>query len=181
MDREGVLAKLRRIDENAFFSGEVPEGRKATVVIVGGSALLLQQLSAKPATKDVDVLAVEDALRAFLLEDPDFNMGCQAYCTCLLYNFEDRLVEVGEAFRSMRVFIPSPEDLAVMKLYRWEAPDRADLTSAAFLDALDRDLLERLVLDPGEAAASRIADPEKDREYQNLLFHYGEYRDGWLA
>lgn len=181
MNREGILAKLRRIDDNVFFSGRVPEGRKATVVIVGGGALLLQQLSAKPATKDVDVLAVEEVLRSFLLEDPDFNMGCQAYCTCLPYNFEDRLVEVGEAFRSMRVFTPSPEDLAVMKLYRWEAPDRADLTGAAFLDVLDRDLLEQLVLDPDEAAASRIADPERDREYQNLLFHYREYREGWLS
>ena len=78
-------------------------------------------------------------------------------------------------------------------MYLWLAPPAGFITRqnsiqpdlevhpVRILDALDRDLLERLVLDPGEAAASRIADPEKDREYQNLLFHYGEYRDGWLA
>lgn len=42
------------------------------------------------------------------------------------------------------------------------------------------ELLHRLVNDPGEAAASRIAEPERDREFQNLLFNYQQYREGWL-
>lgn len=71
------------------------------------------------------------------------------------------------------------EDLAVMKLYRWEAPDQADLCSAEFLERLDWNLLERLVMDPSEAAASRSALPEKDRELQEMRGHFREYERGW--
>ena len=39
---------------------------------------------------------------------------------------------------------------------------------------------EELVNDPEEAAASRIADPEQDREFKNLLYNYAQYREGWL-
>lgn len=52
--------------------------------------------------------------------------------------------------------------------------------SAAFLEQLDRNLLDRLINDPNEAAASRIAVPENDREFKNLLFNYAEYKKGWL-
>ena len=81
----------------------------------------------------------------------------------------------------MRVLTPSLEDLAVMKLYRWEAPDVADLTDPAFIEKVDRELLDRLVNDPDEAAASRIAPSELDREFKNLLFNYGQYKEGWLS
>lgn len=180
MDREELISKLKRIDEEIFFSGKVVGGKKASVVIVGGSALLLRDLSAKQVTKDVDVYEVEGSIREALLSDPDFNMGCQAYCMCMPYNFDRRLVEVDLGLMTMRVKTPSLEDLAVMKLYRWEAPDVADLTSPSFIAEIDRSLLDRLVNDPDEAAASRIADPEHDREFKNLLFNYAQYREGWL-
>ena len=51
----------------------------------------------------------------------------------------------------------------------------------AFIEKVDRELLDRLVNDPDEAAASRIAPPELDREFKNLLFNYGQYKEGWLS
>ena len=74
---------------------------------------------------------------------------------------------------------PSVEDLAVMKLYRWEDPDKVDLTAEDFLSKLDWQRLDYLVRDPNEAAASRSAPPERDREFQNLLHNYDEYRRRW--
>lgn len=180
MNRDDLLRKLKRIDEDVFFSGSCPGEKKASVIIVGGSALLLHDLSAKQVTKDVDVYAVEEDIREALLSDPDFNMGCQAYAMCMPYNFDRRLVEVDLGLLAIQVLTPSLEDLAVMKLYRWEAPDVADLTDPAFVAKVDRELLDHLVRDPDEAAASRIAPPELDREFKNLLFNYGQYKEGWL-
>ncbi len=72
MDREELISKLKRIDEEVFFSGKVAGGKKASVVIVGGSALLLRDLSAKQVTKDVDVYEVEGSIREALLSDREF-------------------------------------------------------------------------------------------------------------
>ena len=56
MDRAELLDKIRRIDENAFFSGTVEQGVRAKMVIIGASALLLCELSQKGVTKDVTFL-----------------------------------------------------------------------------------------------------------------------------
>lgn len=179
MNRKELLAKLIRADEDAFFADIGRNGAKVSVVIVGGSALLLHDLSAKQVTKDVDVYAAEESVRSILYADPDFNAQCQAFCSCLPYNSKDRLLRAPIDTMAIDYLTPSLEDLAVMKLYRWEEPDRIDLTAPEFLEKLDWDLLDRLVNDPDEAAASRIAEPEKDREFKNLLFNYSEYREGW--
>lgn len=94
MDRAELLDKIRRIDENAFFSGTVEQGVRAKMVIIGASALLLCELSQKGVTKDVDVLEAEQVIKRFISEDRDFNSYCSAYAQCLPYNFEDRLVKI---------------------------------------------------------------------------------------
>lgn len=73
MDRAELLDKIRRIDENAFFSGTVEQGVRAKMVIIGASALLLCELSQKGVTKDVDVLEAEQVIKRFISEDRDFN------------------------------------------------------------------------------------------------------------
>ena len=176
MDKNELILKLQRIDEEAFFSADYSPDARAAVVIVGSSALLLCDLSQKGATKDVDVLRVENRIRAALLSDADFNCQCAAYESCLPYNFEDRLVPINLGLRAIEVWVPSLEDLAVMKLYRWEAPDKADLKAEAVLNQLDWETLERLVFSADEAAASRAALPEDDRELKNLRHNYEEYR-----
>ena len=179
MDKQELVAKLRRIDENAFFSNPQGWDRKASVLLVGSSVLLLCDLSSKGTTKDVDVLRAESSIRPFLFDDMDFNSQCRTYELCLPYNFEDRVVPIELNFRTFALFAPSLEDLAVMKLYRWEDPDKADLTSPSFLERLDWTLLDFLVHSPEEAAASRCAPPERDREYKNLLHNYTQYESGW--
>lgn len=179
MNRTELLEKIQRIDENIFFSGKVKPGSRAEVVIVGASALLLCDLSKKNATKDVDVLKVEQSIRQFVFDDRDFNNQCSAYSQCLPYNFEDRLMKIELETYVIDVYVPSIEDMAVMKLYRWEEPDKIDLTAQEFLAQLNWPLLEHLVYSPDEAAASRTADPEKDRELRNLRFKYKEYEERW--
>lgn len=180
MNKSDLVEKLRRMDEDAFFAlGPTDATNMATVVIVGGSALLLQDLSAKPVTKDVDIYQVESRVREILFSDPDFNSHCAAFTQNLPYDYEDRLVRVLPDTRVIAFYTPSSEDLAVMKLYRWEDPDKADLCSPEFLKQLDWELLEQLVMDPEKAAASRSALPEKDRELQEMRRHFKEYREGW--
>lgn len=179
MDRAELLDKIRRIDENAFFSGTVEQGGRAKMVIIGASALLLCELSQKGVTKDVDVLEAEQVIKRFISEDRDFNSYCSAYAQCLPYNFEDRLVKIEIETYVIDIYVPSIEDLAVMKLYRWEQPDKSDLTASEFLNKLNWSLLEHLVYSPDEAAASRSTVPENDRELRNLRFNYKEYEEGW--
>ena len=180
MDRDLLLEKLKRIDEDVFFAGIRHDGAKARVVIVGGSALLLHDLSLKAVTKDVDIYSAEASVREILYTDPDFNAQCQTFSACLPYRFEERLVKAPLETLAVEYLTPSLEDLAVMKLYRWEEPDKKDLTTPRFLESLDWARLDHLVHDPDEAAASRIALPEKDREFRNLLHNYEEYRRGWM-
>lgn len=179
MDKAELVDKLVRADEDAFFSGVGQDGRKVRVIVVGASALLLNDLSATQKTKDVDIYEAELSVRECLYRDPDFNSQCQAFCSCLPYNFEDRLVEIELDTMAITYQTPSVEDLAVMKLYRWEDPDKVDLTAEEFLKKLDWQRLDYLVRDPNEAAASRSAPPERDREFQNLLHNYDEYRRRW--
>ena len=168
MNRDQLLGKLKKIDEDVFFSGSGLGEKRASVVIVGGSALLLHDLSAKQVTKDVDVYAVEGEIREALLSDPDFNMGCQAYAMCMPYNFDQRLVEVDLGLMAMRVLTPSLEDLAVMKLYRWEAPDIADLTDPAFIEKVDTMRMEHKV---GERVLG--TDPATGRRVSVKIGRFG--------
>lgn len=179
MDRNELIEKIQRIDENVFFSNVVKSGIRASAIIVGASALLLCDLSHKGATKDVDVLKVEQNIREIMFADQDFNSQCRTFSQCLPYNFEDRLKKIDLNTYVIDIFVPSIEDIAVMKLYRWEKPDEEDLTAPEFLEQLDWKLLDHLVHSPEEAAASRSADPENDRELKNLLFNYKEYERGW--
>lgn len=179
MDKAELLNKIQRIDENVFFSGGIQPGTRAGLIIVGASALLLCDLSHKNATKDVDVLRVEQSIKQLVFADQDFNGQCSAYAQCLPYNFEDRLVKVEIETYVIDIYVPSIEDLAVMKLYRWEQPDKDDLTASEFLAQLDWSQLAHLVYSPNEAEASRVALAENDRELLNLRFNYKEYEEGW--
>lgn len=181
MDRNELIEKIERIDEDIYFNETFKPGTRASMVVVGASALLLCDLSKKNATKDVDVLRAEDCIRDALLKDKDFNDRCNAYSQCLPYNYEDRLLQIKLDTYVIDVWVPSVEDLTVMKLYRWEDPDKEDLTAEGFVARLNWDQLEHLVYSPDEAAASRISEPDNDRELKNLYFNYEEYKKGWKA
>lgn len=50
--------------------------------------------------------------------------------------------------------------------------DIVDLHSKAFIDRIDRDLLERLIFDEDEALASSPSE----RSYQEMVCAYGQYK-----
>lgn len=179
MNKAELIEKILRLDEEVYFSGVIPPGKRASIVIVGASALLLCDLSYKQVTKDVDVLEVENTIREFLVSDGDFNTHCSTFARCLPYNYEDRLVKMELDTYIIDVFVPSIEDITVMKLHRWEKPDVVDLTSPEFLSQLNWDLLDHLITSDNEAIASRIAELTRDNEFKSMLFNYDEYKRTW--
>lgn len=176
MNKDDLEKILRELDEDAtILLDTVPH--KCRVVIIGGAAIMLRDLSAKTVTYDIDVLEADGRIRDILAREPNLNFNCNAYCDCLPYNFEDRLCELQLETKTLAFYTPSQEDLAVMKLYRWNRIDQQDLKNNEFLSKLDWDLLDHLIFSPHEAMASRISQPDSDRQYKDLLAHYNSYQE----
>lgn len=165
---------LLLIDEEFLLTYGTPNP-KPTVVIVGGSAFMLLDLTNRPATADIDVLQTSDLVRSIMSSYPLANERVSAYLDQIPYNFEDRLIEIPLETSAIRFMTPSLEDLAVMKLYAWRQNDIADLTSPKFLKRLNWDLLDRLVNDPDESLASALSE-RRFREMRNL---YEQYREAY--
>lgn len=171
MDKTDLLNILHDIDEEVFLSfGERQE--RSCVVIVGGSALLLRDLTQRPVTHDMDVLLADSLVREVMQRYPSVNGAVAAHADEIPYNFEDRLIDINIDTKAVLFKTPSLEDLAVMKLYAWRPNDREDLTSAAFLHALDWDVLEHLVYDKNEAQASALSG----RRYREMVHVFEQYR-----
>lgn len=168
--RERLEKLLLTIDEEATLSlGE--RGRRYPVVIVGGSAFLLRDLTSRPATHDVDVLSCHAALRDVLANYAAVNGAVSAYADHIPYNFEDRLVSLDLPTKTIDFLTPSIEVLAVMKLYGWRPNDQQDLESPAMLDKIDWEKLDHLVYDSDEAIASALSP----RRYREMVSLYEEY------
>ena len=165
-----LVAMLVKIDEEAALVLDVVD-KRFPVVIVGGSAFLLHDLTKRPTTHDVDVLSCHEALRGVISNYRAVNRAVSAYMDQIPYNFEDRLIPVGIETKAVEFLTPSFEDLAVMKLYGWRPNDREDLDSPEFLSKLDWDLLDRLVYDPEEAQASALSQ----RRYREMVSIYEDY------
>jgi len=114
------------------------------------------------------------------MEDPNLNFQCSAFMENIPYNYEDRLQKIRIATKAIDFYSPCPEDLAIMKLFRWEKRDIQDLTSPRFLNKLNWELLDKLANDPDEIRASRIAEPEKDRRLIIFFENYAQYRKEYL-
>ena len=152
--QERLRELLLEIDEEVEL--EVGLGKRHSVVVVGGAAVLLADLTNRTATHDVDVLRADEAIRDVLARHRQLNTQVQVYADRLPKGFEGRLVRIPLETTVVDFFRPSAEDLAVMKLYSWRKQDQIDLTSPEMLAALDFDLLNHLVHDEGEAKASSL-------------------------
>ena len=168
--KEGLAELLLAIDEEAALALGVPDGRYP-VIIVGGSAFLLNDLTNRPTTHDVDVLSCHAAVRGVLANYAAVNGAVAAYSDQIPYNFEDRLVRLDLPTKVIDFMTPSIEDLAVMKLYGWRPNDRQDLESLVSLGALDWGRLDRLVYDPDEAMASALSP----RRYREMVATYEDF------
>lgn len=172
MDKSRLENLLLSIDEEAALSlGSTEE--KPRVVIAGGSAFMLHDVTRRPATHDVDILSADERIRAFLERYPEVNGAISAFCDSIPYNFEDRLVPIPLDTTAVVFLTPSLEDLAVMKLYAWRPNDQADLTSPLFLERIDWKLLDHLVYSPDEAQASSLVP----RRYREMVATYEQYRE----
>lgn len=173
MHKDNLIHILELIDEEAFLSLEsVAPDEKPCVIIVGGGAFVLRDLTSRPSTHGIDVFMVGERLREIISHHPEVNGAVMAYMDSIPYNFEDRLLDIPIKTTTVAFKTPSIEDLAVMKLYGWRPNDIADLTSEAFLEQVDWDLLDRLVYGDNEAKASALSP----RRYEEMVSIYEEYR-----
>lgn len=168
--KERLVELLLTMDEEATLLLGT-DSQRFPVVIVGGSAFLLHDLTNRPATHDVDVLSCHAALRGVLANYSAVNQAVAAYADQIPYNFEDRLLRLNLPTETIDFLTPSVEDLAVMKLYGWRPNDQQDLESPAMLDAIDWEKLDRLVSDPDEAMASALSP----RRYREMTSVYEDY------
>lgn len=174
LDKDELTELLVRVDTETFLSiGELQP--HAHMVIVGGSAFILSDLTRRPVTCDVDVFAVDSAIAGIVAEYTAFNGSVAAYADEIPYNFEERLVKLDMRTKCVDYFTPCLEDLAVMKLYAWRPNDISDLTSPAVLESIDWDLLSRLVHDDDEARASALFE----RRYREMVSTYEDYERRW--
>lgn len=157
MQRADLERLLLDIDEEAgLLLGSLVV--KPRVVIVGGAAFLLRDITARKMTHDVDVYEVADVLVDILAKYPALNGAVAAYCDNIPYNFEDRLVPLELHTKAVEFVTPSVEDLIVMKLYADRPNDIQDIDSAVRSNAVDWSLLEKLVYGDNEAKASALSD-----------------------
>ena len=169
MYKQDLEQTLLGIDEEAEL--EIgPRDDRPNVVLVGGSAFMLNDVTNRSVTHDIDVFEADRCLREIIARYPEVNGMAVAYCNQMPFNYEDRLIPLDIGARFIRYFTPSLEDLAVMKLYAYRPNDIIDLHSQAFVDRLDWGLLERLIFDEGEALASSPSE----RSYQEMVCAYKE-------
>lgn len=167
-----LTSTLLAIDEEAaLFQG--PCNEKAVVVIVGGAAFMLRDLTNRAVTHDIDVLQADRIVRTILANYPNVNGSVAAYADQIPYNFEDRLVALDLDTQAITFVTPSTEDLVVMKLYAQRPNDMQDIESAASRGQIDWNLLEKLVMDPDEAAASALSP----RRYREMVDGYLDFKE----
>lgn len=172
MNKKELLDNLRDLDEELFFT--CGQKRRFKVVIAGGSALMLQDLTPRPTTNDIDVFESTEEVRS-IMSRYGFNARVSGLPQFVPYNFEDRLIPVTKIKgKCIDFWVLSPEDLVVMKLYRWSESDITDITNNAILEKLDWDLLEHLVYGRDEARLSIIA--ETSISYQEMIYRFEEYK-----
>ena len=162
---------LLDIDEEAFLQlGETAIFMQ--VVIVGGAAFMLCDLTNRTVTHDIDVFQAEGAVSDILFKYPQVNGGVAAFSDQIPYGFEDRLKSLNLGTKVIKYMTPSIEDLVVMKLYSMRPNDIQDIDSAADKGLIDWDLLEKLVYDKDEARASILSE----RRYAEMTKAYEDFK-----
>ncbi len=172
MLKEDLRQTLLDIDEEAFLLLGTLDP-KPCVVVVGGAAFLLKDLTTRGVTHDIDVLSVDSQVRRILSEYPAVNGAVASYADQIPYNFEDRLASIGIPTKAVNFMTPSTEDLIVMKLYAERPNDIQDIDAAANKGLVDWELLESLVYSPDEAAASALVE----RRYKEMASAYERFKE----
>ena len=164
MLRDDLMKRLERLDEDAYLL--YPGEERFRLVIVGGSALILLEVISR-STLDIDAIHASREILG-LLERYDINCDVQTYINNFPYNYEDRLKIRG---KKIDFFTASLEDTVIAKLFSYRDTDRQDIIKDTVVQALDWDLLDRIVRSDEEVRLNAM----NDRNFQDFLFNYEEY------
>ena len=167
MLRADLLENLKRLDEDACLM--YPGEERFRLVIVGGSALILLEVISR-STQDIDVLIVSREIRG-LLDKYDINCNVQTYINNFPCNYEDRLKPVLIPGEKIDFFTASLEDIVIAKLFSYRDTDWQDIITDSVVQALDWDLLDRIVKSDEEVRMNAL----NERNYQEFLYNYEEY------
>ena len=169
-----LVKALLDVDEEVFLlHGEI--NPHPTVVIVGGAAFLLRDLTTRNVTHDIDVFIADSMVRQVMASYPNINGAVASYADQIPYNFEDRLVPIDIPSRTIDYMTPCTEDLAVMKLFASRPNDIQDIDGVAQRGLIDWELLEKLVYDHNEASASALSP----NRYKELVYFYEQFKKKW--
>ncbi len=172
MRKNDLKEALLNLDEEAWLLyGEITP--RPCVVIVGGAAFLLRDLTTRNVTHDIDVLMADSKMRGIIAHYPNINGTVASFSDQIPYNFEDRLIRIDLPSKAIEFLTPCTEDLIVMKLYAERPNDLLDIEGAAKLDLVDWDLLEELVYSPDEARASALVQ----RRYREMVDAYERFKE----
>ena len=172
--KEELLNILSTLDKEVSLTlGTAKEqGGYYQLILVGGSVMLMSDLTERNTTKDIDTFGVPFPLIEIVSHYDLINSASLVYEDYLPYNYEDRLVQLDIETEAIIFARPSNEDLAVMKLYSNRTIDQDDLECEAFYNSLDWDLLDHLVYDEDEAIASSLSP---DYRYKFMVRTYENY------
>ena len=91
MYKQDLEQTLLGIDEEAEL--EIgPRDDRPSVVLVGGSAFMLNDVTNRSVTHDIDVFEADRCLREIIARYPEVNGMAVTYCNQMPFNYEDRLI-----------------------------------------------------------------------------------------
>ena len=166
-DETGVMDRLRQLDGDLFalFGG----ARRFELVIVGGSALMVQGLLPHArATRDIDVLRTASEVEE-LLARYDMNTDVATFLYRYPQGWEERKVRVPFEGDALDVYTLSNEDLAITKLLSWRAVDQSDLRAMKNGGGIDFGKLRGILDDALEVRVNL-----EDAAWEQLLAHVVE-------
>lgn len=170
LDKDKLKKVLLQIDKE-YGLLESKLDYKPIVMIVGGSAFILQDLSSRPATHDIDVMSYDAALGEIIDKYNIVNSQVKTYEDSLPYNYEDRLITLEIGAKNIDFITPSLEDLVVMKLYGVRPNDLQDINSEEVINNINWDMMDYLVFDHEEAYSSNLIR----RRYYEMVEEYKKY------
>jgi hypothetical protein len=139
IDRDGLRDTLARVDSHL--------ASPVDLLLVGGAAMLALCEDAQ-ATRDLDAFpgpglaafrrGLAEAVQRGALAPLDLNDRSRMFESLLPEGWEERVRVCGQlSTRRIRLCTPSPEDLAVMKVFRYRAKDAEDIARLAALPDFD--------------------------------------------
>lgn len=170
---DAVLLTLKRVEA---FLREVDQAAEEPIelVLVGGAAVLLLCRDHERETRDLDTLTdagLVEARRIAATHVPaiDINHRAAMFESYLPGDWVHRVRIVFQGRHRLRVFTPCPEDLAVMKVFRFAAKDEDDLPRLVKVPGFRTDqFLESFV----SVLRVSIGDKRRDAQTFSLVWNH---------